>query len=212
MQADLASMVTIALPENTASLTIRLGPPHQRLSDEEFEEFCAEYGEMRIEMTSEGEVIIMAPVASEGGKRNFTLTARFGVWVEADGTGIGFDSSTGFTLPNGAKRSPDVSWIRRERWNALSDQEKNQFAPICPDFVVELRSKSDRLAILQEKMEEYLANSARLGWLIDPLEKRVHIYRPDAPVEVLDNPPEISADPLLKGFVLKLDGILNEKC
>ncbi|MCA1604895.1 MAG: Uma2 family endonuclease [Acidobacteria bacterium] len=202
-------MVTIALPENTASLVIRLGPPHQRLSDEEFEQFCAEYRELRIEMTSEGEVIIMAPVASEGGNRNFTLTGRFFLWVERDGTGVGFDSSTGFTLPNGAKRSPDVSWIRRERWNALSDTQKNEFAPICPDFVVELRSKSDRLSTLQEKLEEYLANGARLGWLIDPLEKRVHIYRPDHPVEVLDNPPQISADPLLKGFILKLDGILN---
>lgn len=212
MQVDFATEVTIALPENTEALIIRLGAPRNRLSDEEFERFCAEYRELRIEMTSEGEVIIMAPVASEGGKRNFSLTARFGAWVETDGTGVGFDSSTGFTLPNGAKRSPDVSWIRRERWDALSDTQKNEFAPICPDFVVELRSKSDRLITLQEKMEEYLANGAHLGWLIDPLEKRIHIYRPDVPVELLNDPPQISADPLLKDFVLKLDGILNEKC
>ncbi|MEJ7710017.1 MAG: Uma2 family endonuclease [Pyrinomonadaceae bacterium] len=117
--------------------------------------------------------------------------------------GVGFDSSTGFTLPNGAKRSPDVSWMRREHWDALSDKQKNSFALVCPDFVVELRSKSDRLTTLQAKMEEYLANGAQLGWLIDPREKRVHIYRPDAPVEVLDNPSEISDAPLLKDFVLK---------
>ena len=209
MRVDFASMVTIALPENTEALVIRLGPLRQRLSDEEFEQFCAKYRELRIEMTSQGEVIVMPPVVSEGGNRNFTLTGRFFLWVETDATGVGFDSSTGFTLPNGAKRSPDVSWIRREHWDALSHTQKNEFALICPDFVVELRSKSDRLSTLQEKMEEYLANGARLGWLIDPLEKRIHVYRLSAPVEVLDNPPEVSADPLLKDFVLKLDGILN---
>ena len=209
MQVDFASSITISLPENVEALVIRLGPPDERLSDEEFEELAARYPELRIEMSSEGEVIMMAPVATEGGNRNFTLTGRCAAWVEADNTGVGFDSSTGFTLPNGAKRSPDVSWMRRERWNALSDAQKNTFALICPDFVVELRSKSDRLITLQRKMEEYLANGAQLGWLIDPLEKKVHIYRPHAPTEILDNPPEISGDPLLKGLILKLDGILN---
>ena len=104
----------------------------------------------------------MPPVVSEGGKRNFLLSGRFAVWVEADGTGVGFDSSTGFTLPNGAKRSPDVSWIRRERWEALTEEERNEFAPICPDFIVELRSKSDRLSTVREKMTEYIDNGAQL--------------------------------------------------
>ena len=208
MNVNFASVATIPLPENTEAVIIRPGPD-QRFSDEEFAQFCAQYPELRIEMSSEGEMIIMIPVVSEGGRRNFKLTGRFFVWVEADGTGLGFDSSTGFALPNGAKRSPDVSWIRHERWDALSDEQKDEFAPICPDFVVELRSRSDRLATLQEKMEEYLANGAKLGWLIDPLEKKVLIYRPGAPVEVLDNPPEISGAPLLKGFSLKLDGILS---
>jgi len=208
MNVNFASVATIPLPENTEAVIIRPGPD-QRFSDEEFAQFCGQYPELRIEMSSEGEMIIMIPVVSAGGRRNFKLTGRFFVWVEADGTGVGFDSSTGFTLPNGAKRSPDVSWIRHERWNALSDEQKDEFAPICPDFVAELRSRSDRLATLQEKMEEYLANGAKLGWLIDPLEKNVHIYRPGAGVEVLENPPEISGDPLLKGFVLKLDGILS---
>ena len=208
MNVNFASVATIPLPENIEAVIIRPGPD-QRFSDEEFAQFCAQYPELRIEMSSEGEMVIMLPAVSERGKRNFQLTGRFFVWVEADGTGVGFDSSTGFALPNGAKRSPDVSWIRHERWDALSDEQKDEFAPICPDFVVELRSRSDRLATLQEKMEEYLANGAKLGWLIDPLEKKVLIYRPGAPVEVLDNPPEISGDPLLKGFVLKLDGILS---
>lgn len=203
------SSAIISLPEGTAEMVIRLGPPRQRLTDEEFEQFCAQHRELRIEMTSEGEVIVMLPVTSEGGRRNFNLTGRFAAWVKADGTGIGFDSSAGFTFPNGAKRSPDVSWIRRDRWDALSDQQKDEFAPICPDFVVELRSKSDRLPTLQEKMEEYLVNGAQLGWLIDPLEQKVHIYRPQVTVTILDNPPDISGDPLLTGFVLKLDGILN---
>jgi len=202
-------MATIPLPENTEALIIRFGLPLWRMSDEEFERFCALYPDLRIEMNGEGEVIIKPPVTSEGGKRNFSLTTRFGAWVERDATGVGFDSSTGFTLPNGAKRSPDASWVRRERWDALTNEERNEFAPVCPDFVVELRSKSDRLSTLQKKMEEYLANGAQLGWLIDPLERKVHIYRPHTVVEILDNLPQISADSLIKGFILKLDGILS---
>ncbi|HJQ25201.1 MAG TPA: Uma2 family endonuclease [Blastocatellia bacterium] len=203
-----APVVTIGLSKNMEALIIRPAPPRERFSDEEFAQFCAEYPDLRVEMNSEGEMIIMLPVVSEGGRKNFLLTGRCFAWVEADGTGVGFDSSAGFTLPNGAKRAPDVSWIRRERWDALSEAEKNEFAPICPDFVIELRSKSDRLATLQGKMAEYLANGASLGWLIDLLEKKVHIYRPGVPADVLDQPSEVSGDPLLKGFVLKLDGIL----
>ena len=199
----------VSLPEEAKTITVQPGPPTFRFTDEEFERYCAEHTEMRIEMDSEGEMIIQLPVVTEGGNRNFHLTGRFYAWVENDNTGVGFDSSTGFTLPNGAKRSPDVSWMRRERWDALSAEQKSQFARICPDFVVELRSKSDRLKKLQKKMEEYLDNGAQLGWLIDPLEKKVHIYRPGTPVEILDNPANISSDPLLKGFVLKLEGILD---
>src|SRR5213593_1275941 len=195
MNVDVASFATVPLPDFEA-LIVSPAAPRERFTDDEFAEFCAEHPELRVEMNSEGEMIIMPPVVSEGGKRNFLLSGRFFEWVETDGTGLGFDSSTGFALPNGAKRSPDVSWIRHERWNARSGEQKDEFAPICPDFVVELRSRSDRLATLQEKMEEYLANGAKLGWLIDPLEKKVHIYRPGAPVEVLEKPPEISGDPL----------------
>lgn len=209
MSVSFDPMMTITLPDDIEALVIRPGPPRHRYTDEEFARLCAENPDLRIEMSSTGEVIIMAPVVSEGGKRNFSLTGRFWAWVEADGTGVGFDSSTGFTLPNGAKRSPDVSWIRRERWDALTDEQKNEFAPVCPDFVVELRSKSDRLSTLQEKMEEYLANGVQSGWLIDPLEKKVYIYRSDVEVEVIANPSEISGEGLLKGFVPNLDGILS---
>ena len=207
MNVDVASVATIPILENVEALILRPAPPRERFSDEEFAEYCAEYPDLRIEMNREGEMIIMPPVVSEGGKRNFLLSGRFAAWVEADGTGVGFDSSTGFTLPNGAKRSPDVSWIRRDRWEALTAAERNEFAPICPDFVVELRSKSDRLSTLREKMTEYLANGAQLGWLLDPLEQKVHIYRPHSPVEVLDHPAEISREPLLSGFRLALGGI-----
>ena len=188
---------------------IRLGPSREHLTDREFFKFCQLNRDLRIEMTSRGEVIIMSPVGSEGGSRNFRLTTRFGAWAEADGAGVGFDSSTGFKLPNGARRSPDLSWIRRDRWEAVPKKLRRVFAPICPDFVVELRSETDSLERLQEKMKEYLRNGAQLGWLIDPLEKKVHIYRPKAPVEILDRPRSVSGEPLLKGLVLDLRGILG---
>lgn len=199
----------VSLPEDVKTITVQSGPPDFRFTDDEFERYCAEHADLRIEMDSEGEMIIQLPVVTEGGGRNFHLTGRFHAWVESDNTGVGFDSSTGFTLPNGAKRSPDVSWMRRERWDALPAKQKSKFARICPDFVVELRSKFDRLKTLRNKMEEYMANGAQLGWLIDPIEKKVHIYRPGLPIEILDNPAQISGDPLLKGFVLKFEGVLD---
>ncbi|MCI0525500.1 MAG: Uma2 family endonuclease [Acidobacteria bacterium] len=196
----------LELPDETEECVLT---PQRPLSDDEFWEFCARNRELRIEMTREGQMIIMLPVSAEGSSRNFLLTGRFGVWVEADGTGVGFDSSGGFKLPNKAKRSPDVSWMRRERWEALTDKERKRFVPLCPDFVVELRSATDRLNKLQQKMEEYIENGAQLGWLIDPIEKKVHVYRPGKTVEILDQPKEISGEPLLKGFALKLEGIID---
>lgn len=200
---------TFEWPKGFDSLILLPNPEQPRFTDKEFVRFCEKNRELRIEMTSEGEMIIMLPVVSEGSNRNFILSGRFFAWVETDNTGVGFDSSGGFTLPNGAKRSPDVSWILRERWEVLSKELKNSFAPICPDFVVELRSGSDRLKTLQKKMEEYIANGAQLGWLIDPKKKTVHIYQPNVPVQILDNPAEVSGEPLFKGFVLKLKGILD---
>ena len=201
--------MTVSLPAGIQTVMLMPEITHARMTDDEFMEFCAQNPELRIEMSSKGELIVMSPVTGRGGNRNFFLTSRFGAWVESDGTGVGFDSSNCFTLPNGAKRSPAVSWIRRERWEALTAEEQDQFPPICPDFVIELRSKSDRLKTLEDKMEEYILNGAALGWLIDPLQKKVHVYRSGKDVEILVQPQELSGEPLLKGFVLNLSGILD---
>ena len=135
------------------------------------------------------------------------LTTAFGVWAEFDGTGRVFGSSTGFNLPNGATRSPDVAWVRNERLDALSDEEWKRFLPFCPDFVLELRSPSDSMPTVQRKMEEYRDNGAHLGWLLDPVNKQVHVYRPGAAVEVLDNPATVSGAPILREFVLEVPRI-----
>lgn len=191
-------------PTEANPIILHFSPVMKKISDEDFFEFCQLNPEWRFERTSEGDLIIMPPTGGETGNRNFNLTVTFGLWAKADGTGVGFDSSTGFTLPNGAKRSPDLSWVKLSRWDALGDDERKEFPPLCPDFVVELRSQSDSLATLQAKMGEYIANGAELGWLIDPLEKRVYVYRPQSEVERLDNPASVSGEPLLRGFVLDL--------
>ncbi|HXG19849.1 MAG TPA: Uma2 family endonuclease [Methylomirabilota bacterium] len=191
---------SVAAPEY--SLPFKLHVQQTQLTEEQFIRLCQENPDLRIELTAQGELVIMPPTSLESGWRNIRIARRLDTWTEEDGTGIAFDSSTLFTLPNGAKRSPDASWMRRERWEALPKKEREGFGSICPDFVIELRSPTDRLPDLQEKMQEYLANGAQLGWLIDPLEKRVYIYRPDQPVEVLDDPPIVNGDPVLPGFVL----------
>ena len=145
------------------------------------------------------------PTGGESGQRNFSFTGQLDRWVEAhEDLGEGFDSSTGFILPSGATRSPDASWVSRQRWEALTPEQRKGFVPLCPDFVVELRSASDSLSKLQEKMLEYLDNGARLGWLIDPQNRRVEIYRPGQDVEVLEHPTDISGEDILPGFVLNL--------
>jgi Uma2 family endonuclease len=191
------------------SLVIEFGPLTNKLTDDDFLDFCARNRDLRIEMTSEGEMIIMMPVGGEGGGRNFTLTGEVAAWVKADGSGKGFDSFTGFKLPNGAKRSPDLAWIRRERWERIPEKPRRKFPPICPDFVVELRSETDRLPKLKEKMDEYIENGALLGWLVDPIEKKVYIYRPNEAVEILENPRSVSGEPLLNGLKLDLSGIIE---
>src|SRR5262249_13348962 len=155
-------------------------------NDEEYFHFCQLNRDLRIERTSEGEIIVMAPTGGKSGQQNAKLIARLTNWAEQDGTGQVFDSSTEFILPNRAGRAPDVSWVRNERWSSLTEKQQEQFPPLCPDFVAELRSPSDRLSQLQVKMEEYIANGAQLGWLIDPIERKVHIYRPAAVPQVLE--------------------------
>ena len=189
-----------------APLTIRFEPVIE-MTNELFEQFCALNNDLRIERTAEGVIELMPPVYSDTGSKELDIGADLKVWARSDASGIAFGSNTGFTLPNGAMRSPDASWILRTRLDALTSEEKRGFSSICPDFVVELRSSSDRLTVLQTKMEEYIANGARLGWLLDPLERRAHVYRPGADVEILDNPDSLSADPELPGFTLDLKPI-----
>ena len=179
-----------------------------KISDEAFFKFCRDNHDLRIEMTKEGDVLIMPPTGSETGRKNFKLNTKLGIWIEKTQTGEGFDSSTGFLLPNGAKRSPDSAWIKLERWNALTKEQKKKFAPICPDFVVEIRSETDSLAMLQAKMEEYVENGAELGWLLDASDKKVYIYRQNQEVEILENPEKISGESVLPGFELKLEDYL----
>ena len=174
------------------------------MTDKQFYEFCQANRDLRIERTASGEVIIMPPAFSDTGNRNFNIAAQLWNWTEQDGTGIGFDSSAGFTLSSGATRSPDASWIKLERWNALTQEQQASFAPICPDFVIELRSSSDRLSTLQDKMQEYIANGASLGWLIDRKHRKVYVYCPNRKPEILDNPETVSGDSELPGFVLRM--------
>jgi len=191
----------------TTPLVLHFSSVLKRMTEDEFYEFCQLNRDLRLELTSEGDLIIMPPTGSKSGRRNSKLNLRLAGWAEQDGMGQAFDSSTGFALPNGAKRSPDFAWITNERWNALTEAEQEKFAPLCPDFVVELRSHTDSLKILRRKMEEYIANGAQLGWLIDPLERRVHVYRPQTSVQELDSPQTISGDPVLRGLALNLEEI-----
>ena len=169
-------MATAQIQIESPPLPLHFEPVVKRMSDDEFFEFCQLNREWRFELTSEGDLIVMSPTGSRTGKRNFRMAGLFYAWVEANGTGVGFDSSTGFTLPNDAKRSPDLAWIRKPRWEALTETEQEVFAPLCPDFVIELRSPSDDLARLQAKLQEYIDNGAQLGWLIDPLDQHAYIY------------------------------------
>jgi Uma2 family endonuclease len=177
------------------------------LTSDQFVRLCRDNPDLRLELTARKEILIMPPNWTKTGIQNAEISLQLGIWAKADGTGIIGDSSTGFTLPNGAVRSPDASWIRRERWDALTKDQQNSFAPICPDFLVELRSHSETLLELQAKMAEYIENGTQLAWLIDPYEKQIHIYRPSLTPEVIENPATISAAALLPGFTLDLTQI-----
>jgi Uma2 family endonuclease len=200
----MSATLDISVPE---PVVVHFEPSKLRMNDDEFFQFCQLNPELRIERTSEGDIIVMAPTGGKTGRRNAKLIVAFGGWAEKDGRGQVFDSSTEFILPNHAGRAPDVSWVRNERWEALTEKEQEQFPPLCPDFVVEHRSPTDRLENLMKKMEEYVANGAQLGWLIDPLERKVHIYRPGAAAEIIDDAKEVSGEPLLKGFVLDVQSL-----
>jgi Uma2 family endonuclease len=174
-----------------------------QLTDEQFHRLCRDNPELQFELTARKELVIMSPTGSKTGWRNSKINQRLANWAEADGTGISFDSSTGFTLPNGAKRSPDAAWVRKEIWEALTDEQQEEFAPICPEFVIELRSANDDLATLQAKMTEYIENGTHLGWLIDAKNQKVYVYRPEQPVECLESPNSVTGDPVLPQFVFR---------
>jgi len=186
-------------------------PTGFKVTPEQFDELAVSNSEVRMELTAEGKLIVMPPTGGTAGRKNFKLNVLFGVWVEQDGTGVGFDSSTIFVLPSGARRSPDVAWVRWERWNALTSEQQDGFPHIAPDFVIELVSPSDlksqRYEDLQQKMQEYLDNGVRLGWLIEPNTKTVEIYRLGKTVEILQSPKTLMGEDVLPGFTLELEPI-----
>jgi Uma2 family endonuclease len=194
------------------TLTLNV-PPAVGLTDEQFYQLCIANEPWQLELTQTGELIIVPPTGGESGIRNSNLTTELNLWNRKTKLGKVFDSSTEFKLPSGAYRCPDAAWVKLERWEALTKDEKRRFPPICPDFAVELRSESDALAKLRTKMREYQENGAGLGWLIDPHTPLVEIYRPGRDVEVMnfsfDNPPQLSGENVLPGFVLDLAIILN---
>jgi Uma2 family endonuclease len=178
------------------------------LTPEGFIKLCRSNQDLQLERDATGKIIIMPPTFPWTGKQNFSLYVQLGIWMEKTGLGVCFDSSSGFTLPNNAVRSPDLSWVSKERWEALTEkQQKEEFSPLAPDFVVELRSRRDSLPQLRAKMQEYIDNGVCLGWLIDPENKQVEIYRRDREVEILLNPTTVSGENVLPGFVLNLDKV-----
>ena len=190
---------------NTYTFNLKLST--EPITDEYFNQLCSLNPELKLETNNEGELIIMSPTGSETGRRNLDLEGQFWYWNKQYKLGVVFDSSTGFTLPSGAKRSPDVSWIAIDRWNNLTSEEKKGFAPIAPDFVLELMSLNDDLLNLQNKMAEYMSNGVRLGWLINPEDKQVEVYYLGKAKEVLDHPNTLVNDDVLPGLVIELETI-----
>ncbi len=196
---------TLKLPQPLFYVIKRKG---RKFTDEELYRIDADNEHFRIETNANGDLEIMPPPFPDTSRKNIDIDAQLWIWAKKDKSGVCFESSAKFTLPNGAKRMPDAAWILKDRWFALSETERTRkFTRIAPDFVIELRSVSDRLPILQKKMREYIENGVRFGWLIDPLKKRVHIYRADKTVEILENPESVSGEDILRGFELDLTEI-----
>ncbi len=189
-----------------APLIVHWRPPAD-MTDDQFFEFCRINPDLRIERAADGKVIIMSPAGGRTGARNLEIAMQLGQWAKRDGRGVAFDSSTGFRLPNGATRAPDAAWVLRARLEVLDDKAKDRFLPLCPDFVIELRSPSDDPGAIREKMEEYQANGAQLGWLIDPMDRRVYVYAGDAERREIAAPTGLSAESVLPGFVLDLTAV-----
>lgn len=179
------------------------------MTHEQFVQLALANRDLQLERTATGELIVMPPTGGETGKRNAEIEGQLWLWNRQRKLGVAFDSSTGFHLPNGSDRSPDAAWVRLDRWEAIAPEERESFVPLCPDFVVELRSKNDNMEPLRVKMREYRDNGARLGWLIDRKNKKVEIYRSGREVEVLENPASLSGEDVLPGFVLDLTEVCS---
>lgn len=177
------------------------------LTDQQFENLCRNHRDLKFELNEKGDLEIMPPTLPDSGWRNTKLTARTENWSDFNKAGIVFDSSTYFTMPNGARRSPDVAWIKRERWENLTEKKRQEDSHIVPDFVIELRSSTDSIKVLQSKMREYIENGVKLGWLIDPKNRKVYIYRANGEVEILKNPEKLSGEDVLIGFELNVQDI-----
>jgi Uma2 family endonuclease len=197
---------TLVPPTARVFAILRLAPAIE-MTDDQFFALCQQNRDLRLERTAQGDIIVMPPTGFETGNRNTSITGQLYNWTKKDGTGVACDSSTGFKLPNGADRSPDAAWVLRERLVGFTPEQKQKFLPLCPDFVIELRSPSDRLEDVQAKMEEYIENGTRLGWLIDPQAKCVHVYRPGLMSQVLQGVQKVSGEGELPGFVLDLRDI-----
>jgi Uma2 family endonuclease len=191
---------------NTRSINL---PETLTISQEQFKKIATANRDLRLEKNAQGQLIIMPPTGGSTGKKNFYLAGQLFVWNERNQLGVAFDSSTAFHLPNGANRSPDVAWIRKERWEQLTPDQQDDFAPLCPDFVIELRSKTDSLKPLREKMQEYVENGLKLGWLIDPKGKTVEIYRRNREVEILQYPISLLGENILPDFVMDLQKVFD---
>jgi len=188
------------------AITLNLNPIIQ-LTDEQFYQLCQENQDVKLERNAQGEIIVMPPSGGETSKQNSNLNLQVGLWNEQTQLGEVFDSNGGFSLPKGGDRAPDVAWVKKERWDALTPEQKEKFIPLCPDFVIELLSPSDSLKKTQEKMQEYLDNGLRLGWLINRKTQQIEIYRQGQDVEVLQSPSTLSGEDVLPGFVLNLQRI-----
>ncbi len=176
--------------------------PETPMSDEELMRFCAANDDLRVERDANGEILVMTPAGNRTGRINAEIIVELGAWAKSDGRGYFFDSNTGFTLPDGSMRSPDAAWVRKTRWDALNPQDQERFSPICPEFIIELRSPSDNLGELQARMEQWIANGVEVAWLIDPIEHMVSVYRPGDSPEVRYHPTSVQGSGVMAGFEL----------
>ena len=200
------STATLPATYDFPVISVKLTPAVPMTQDQFFD-FCQQNADKRFERTAEGELIIMAPSGGDAGFQDAEVCRQLGNWARAVGKGRVSGSSGGYILPDGANRSPDAAWISQEQFESLTAEQRKKFLPLCPFFLIEVLSPSDSLKATQDKMDEYIANGCKLGWLIDPRKKQVHVYRPAQPVQVLDNPQTLSGDPELPGFALDLQPV-----